>query len=77
MNQYNRNDLIKSDITDGEKYKNMLGNRQIIPHQTITLTFNTDGAQPLKSKGSALWPIQAIINELDKNVRFQQLSSQQ
>ncbi|XP_067214367.1 uncharacterized protein [Linepithema humile] len=57
------------DVYDGEIYKTLYNSKR---KNTILLTFNfnVDGAPISKSSKSSMWPIQLIINELPKNIRF-------
>lgn len=66
VNKTNHNDNFIRDIIDGHVY-------QELPEQQrhrITLTLNTDGVEVFKSSKNSLWPIQAIINEMDVKDRF-------
>lgn len=66
INVSNR-DLFIKDIVDGEIYKSLPESGE---RHKITLTMNTDGVEVFKSSKNSLWPIQAVINELDLNDRF-------
>lgn len=57
-----------SDITESPFYKEIVAAN--VPYRTITLTINTDGAQPFDSSQKSLWSIQSIINELPTHTRF-------
>lgn len=68
--KFDENSGCIADITQGETYQRLMDEKVIIPQKTLTLTINTDGAQPFKSKGKSLWILQGIVNELDLHVRF-------
>ncbi|XP_049511151.1 uncharacterized protein LOC125939771 isoform X1 [Dermacentor silvarum] len=61
-----------SDITDGKLYRDFVtstigsGNR-------ISFTLNTDGTPLFKSSGTAIWPVQLIINEVPPEQRMNKL----
>jgi hypothetical protein len=56
------------DISDGTNYQKISNSMHT---KLLTLTMNTDGVNVYSStKKGSFWPIQMIVNELDKNVRF-------
>ncbi|XP_037502213.1 uncharacterized protein LOC119376472 [Rhipicephalus sanguineus] len=61
-----------SDITDGQLYRDFVtstvgfGNR-------ISFVLNTDGAPLFKSSGTAIWPVQLLINEIPPEQRMNKL----
>ena len=61
---------VVSDVTDSELYLELLEDGKIKRNQTITLTFNTDGAQTFASQSKSLWSIQMMVNELPPTQRF-------
>ena len=66
-------DIIK-DIYDGRMYKKLVNS--LAPsdkHQYVTLTLNTDGAEPFKSSNDSAWPIYVMINELPLEKRFKHI----
>lgn len=55
------------DIYDGKGYRKLIQDN----NNFLSLTLNTDGVSIFKSKRkSSFWPLQFIINELDRSVRF-------
>lgn len=65
---FGENHKTNGDVTNGKTYRRFMSNNE--NEAVITLTLNTDGAQPMKSKRKTLWPILGIINELSPLVRF-------
>lgn len=55
-----------TDFHDGLLYRN----KPKIERKEITLILNTDGVQIFKSKSKSLWPVQLIINEINRKNRF-------
>lgn len=55
------------DVTSGTYYKSV---KKAVPN-LISLTLNTDGVNIFKSKkGSSLWPLQMVVNEIPPQERF-------
>ena len=65
-----------SDVTDGLLYKQLFdgrffrGFRKNETEVHLSLQFNTDGVSIFKSSSSGVWPIYAVINELDPKKRY-------
>ncbi len=56
----------RGDIQSGDRKMRELGK---IDNTTITVVWNTDGAQPYKMSKNGIWPFMAIINELPYKLR--------
>lgn len=67
INKTDRDSFIR-DIVDGQVY-NDLPEPAVESHR-VTLTLNTDGVDVFKTSKNSLWPIQAVINEIDIKDRF-------
>ena len=66
-----RPDGVYSDVVDGDMYKELCQPGGLLSDEnSLTLTFNTDGARIFQNSESSLWPVQAIVNELDPGIRF-------
>lgn len=61
-----------SDIWDGEMYRNFVFSTREFGHR-ISFSLNADGTPIFKSSGTAIWPIQLIINELPAEHRMSKL----
>jgi hypothetical protein len=66
------NETIIKDIYDGKVYQEKL---KKFGSPAITLIFNTDGAQVVKSRKKTLWPIFLAVNELPAETRFEAIES--
>lgn len=63
-------DGLLCDIIDGQGYKDVLSSQGSMFMETVTLSFNTDGAQLFSSSSIDVWPIFLVINELPPTLRF-------
>ncbi|CAD6229558.1 GSCOCG00012107001-RA-CDS, partial [Cotesia congregata] len=62
----------KSDIWDGEIYKNLSSPNQFLSNRNnISFTWNTDGIDLYKSSKFSIWPFYLVINELSFSLRSQ------
>lgn len=69
----NENDHLLRDITDGSLYKKVLKSnigRLIKQKEAFTLTLNTDGISLSENSTLSMWPVYAVINEINPNERF-------
>jgi hypothetical protein len=69
----NENDHLLRDITDGSLYKKILKSnigRLIKKKEAFTLTLNTDGISLSENSTLSMWPVYAVINEINPNERF-------
>jgi hypothetical protein len=69
----NENDHLLRDITDGSLYKKVLKSnigRLIKQKEAFTLTINTDGISLSENSTLSMWPVYAVINEINPNERF-------
>ena len=69
----NENDHLLRDITDGSLYKKILKSnigRLIKQKEAFTLTINTDGISLSENSILSMWPVYAVINEINPNERF-------
>ncbi len=69
----NENDHLLRDITDGSLYKKILKSnigRLIKQKEAFTLTINTDGISLSENSTLSMWPVYAVINEINLNERF-------
>ena len=69
----NENDHLLRDITDGSLYKKVLKSnigRLIKQKEAFTLTTNTDGISLSENSTLSMWPVYAVINEINPNERF-------
>ena len=69
----NENDHLLRDTTDGSLYKKVLKSnigRLIKQKEAFTLTINTDGISLSENSTLSMWPVYAVINEINPNERF-------
>lgn len=59
-----KNESAIEDIYDGRIYKDLINRGILLNEFDITLTLNTDGANPFRSSKTSLWPVYLMINEL-------------
>jgi len=61
------------DITDGSLYKKILKSdigRLIKQKEAFMLTLNTDGISLSGNSTLSIWPVYAVLNEINLNERF-------
>ncbi len=61
------------DITDGSLYKKILKSyigRLIKQKEAFMLTLNTDGRSLSGNSTLSIWPVYAVLNEINLNERF-------
>jgi hypothetical protein len=58
-----------SDIYDGDMYRSLGDGALLRDPTSISLTFSTDGLPIFHSSNYAVWPLQAIVNELPSKLR--------
>lgn len=61
-----------SDICDGELYRAFVSSTANAGHR-ISFVLNADGTPIFKSSGTAIWPIQLLVNELPATQRMQKV----
>jgi hypothetical protein len=69
----NENDHLLRDITDGSLYKKILKSdigRLIKQKEAFMLTLNTDGISLSGNSTLSIWPVYAVLNEINLNERF-------